>query len=154
MLHPNQLALAELQQLKYVDLHTLYEKQRTKDVYSEELQELLKSLQQKNTHSSNLHLNIAKYLEQIEVNFINEHAINDLVVDIAIPERKLAIEVDGPTHFAFKSREPLGHTVFKRRLLHSMGWTVVSIPYWDWNNLDTDEDKRNYLKKVISPSFY
>jgi very-short-patch-repair endonuclease len=31
-----------------------------------------------------------------------------LVVDIAIPERKLAIEIDGPGHYTLNTQQPVG----------------------------------------------
>ena len=53
----------------------------------------------------------------------------DLVIDWR--GERLAIEVDGPSHFA--GREPTGATLFKRRQLKHLGWRLVSVPYWEWD---------------------
>jgi nicotinamide riboside kinase len=47
--------------------------------------------------------------------------------------RQVAIEVDGPSHFL--GRKPTGTTMLKRQQLRHLGWRLVSIPYWGWNEL-------------------
>jgi hypothetical protein len=47
--------------------------------------------------------------------------------------RQVAIEVDGPSHFV--KRKPTGATMIKHRQLRHLGWRLVSIPYWEWNEL-------------------
>jgi hypothetical protein len=32
--------------------------------------------------------------------------------------------------------EPNGSTLMKRRLLEQLGYTVVSLPYWEWEDLE------------------
>ncbi len=50
-------------------------------------------------------------------------------LDLAFERDRVAIEVDGPTHFAAnRRRHALGHTRFKRRILRALGWAVVSVP--------------------------
>ncbi|PRW44947.1 squamosa promoter binding -like 5 [Chlorella sorokiniana] len=81
-----------------------------------------------------------------------EHAVVGFSVDIAVPARRLAVEVDGPTHFcrnvlpsegtssssgtindaqatlsSSKSAHALGATLLKRRLLQRQGWAVISV---------------------------
>jgi len=55
----------------------------------------------------------------------------DVVVDWR--GERLAIEVDGPSHFV--GREPTGATLLKRRQLKHFGWRLVSVPYWEWGEL-------------------
>ncbi len=45
---------------------------------------------------------------------------------------RIAVEVDGPFHYAINAVKPLGHTIGRRRILRAGGWRVVSIPYYDW----------------------
>ena len=71
--------------------------------------------------SSKLHLDVARHLTGIMPGVRNEESINGLMVDIAIAEMNLVIEVEGPLHNAINSRVPLGATVFKHRLLKAMG---------------------------------
>jgi hypothetical protein len=46
----------------------------------------------------------------------------------------IAIEVDGPSHFV--GREPSGATLLKRRQLRHFGWKLVSVPCWEWKELE------------------
>ena len=41
--------------------------------------------------------------------------------------RRIAVEMDGPMHFAVNSRHLTGSTVLKRRQLTAMGWEVISV---------------------------
>jgi hypothetical protein len=47
--------------------------------------------------------------------------------------QRVAIEVDGPSHFV--GRKPTGATMLKRRQLRHLGWHLVSVPYWEWDEL-------------------
>jgi hypothetical protein len=87
-------------------------------------------------------------------------------IDIANLEEKIAIEVDGPSHFISdidEVHETSGHkkliarklehhfrwaddrhridgrTALKHRLLTLLGWKVIHLPYWEWNALRGDE---------------
>ena len=42
-------------------------------------------------------------------------------------ERRIAIEVDGPPHFAVNCPHPLGKTALKQRQLRAFGWDVISV---------------------------
>ena len=68
-------------------------------------------------------------------------------LDLAQPESKLAVEVDGPSHFLtdLSTRENVvdGATRFKMRQLRSFGWTVSHICYLDW--YDKSESERRQL---------
>jgi len=79
-------------------------------------------------------------------------------------ELLVAIEVDGPSHFAYATpvapsmgeetqmsgaadggtavfrRVPLGATAMKRRHLVRAGYTVVSVPFWEWDALNKHND--------------
>ena len=67
---------------------------------------------------------------------------------------RLAIEVDGPSHF--EGREPTSATRFKRRQLKHLGWRLVSVPYWEWdetNHRDKStecERRAAYLLRLLS----
>jgi hypothetical protein len=45
----------------------------------------------------------------------------------------VAFEVDGPSHFV--GRKPNGATLLKRRQLRYLSWHLVSIPYWEWDEI-------------------
>ena len=44
----------------------------------------------------------------------------------------IAIEVDGPSHFLYKSVRPTGSTIIKRRQLQRAGWRLIPVPYFEW----------------------
>lgn len=63
-----------------------------------------------------------------------------LLVDVALPQLRIAVEADGPTHFlrnrASKDGRPLpdGPTLARNHLLRHHGWHVVAVPYWVFND--------------------
>ncbi len=110
--------------------------------------QLINSINNNISYPSSFHLDCAKYLKSMDIEFKNEIEINGLIVDICFSKTNIIIELNGPLHYAHQSRKPLGPTEFKIRLLIAMGWQVISIPWWDWSYLNND-DKYNYLKNKI-----
>ena len=45
---------------------------------------------------------------------------------------QVAVEVDGPSHFIGRSRQPTGATLLKHRQLRYFGWRLEIVPYWEW----------------------
>ncbi|KAJ1471203.1 hypothetical protein T484DRAFT_3543624 [Baffinella frigidus] len=63
-----------------------------------------------------------------------------------VPGVKWAVEVDGPTHYLGDARTPSGSTLLKRKQLGQLGYTVVPVPFWEWDALGGEEAKlRRYL---------
>ena len=73
----------------------------------------------------------------------------DAVIEVGGSE--VAVEVDGPTHFV--GQTPTGATALKRRQLRAAGWSLVVVPYWEWNALgrDNDEAREVYMRRALSP---
>jgi very-short-patch-repair endonuclease len=72
----------------------------------------------------------------------------NLSIDIAAVTAagvQLAIEVDGPTHFVSPGNRLNGPTQFRTRMLAAQGYTVIGIPYWEWNACKTAEERLEYL---------
>lgn len=74
---------------------------------------------------------------------------------------KVAVEFDGPNHFT-RTREtedgskpppprPLGHTVLKYRLLKKQGWTVVRVPYYEFDKIPfwASMERQRYLQRLL-----
>jgi len=82
---------------------------------------------------------------------VPEHRAAGLAaVDAALPASKVAIEFDGPSHFfANAPASPVGGTRFKRALLRSQGWTVVSVPSSHWAQLGSDEQRTAYAAVAL-----
>jgi len=47
--------------------------------------------------------------------------------------KRIAVEVDGPSHFIGRSQQPTGATLLKHRQLRHFGWQLEIVPYWEWN---------------------
>ncbi len=71
-------------------------------------------------------------------------------IDVAVVDRRIALEFDGPSHFTTNTLEPLGHTRLRDRLLSAMGWRVVSIPFFEWGRLHQAEQKDRYVQQRLS----
>jgi very-short-patch-repair endonuclease len=73
-------------------------------------------------------------------------------LDLAQPESKLAIEVDGPSHYLrdVSSGENVvnGATRLKTRQLRSFGWTVAHISFLDWDHKSESERRQLVAAKL------
>ncbi|MBL0941511.1 MAG: F-box-like domain-containing protein [Alphaproteobacteria bacterium] len=106
------------------------------------------------TPISSFQSEVMNYIQQIfpEIEFESEYWIEDLYscVDIAIPSRRMIIEVDGIHHFIRtinnthirKSQDRL-----RDRILHELGWKVIRISYRDFQG--TEQAKINYISKIL-----
>ncbi|MEN9471817.1 MAG: hypothetical protein RL214_1173 [Pseudomonadota bacterium] len=66
---------------------------------------------------------------------------------MASPENKIALQVNGPSHYQGKILNISSR--FNNYLLEKLGWSVVVVPYFEWNKL-TDDDKDSYLCNKLS----
>eukprot|EP00529_Nitzschia_sp_RCC80_P003478 CAMPEP_0113514116 /NCGR_PEP_ID=MMETSP0014_2-20120614/40231_1 /TAXON_ID=2857 /ORGANISM="Nitzschia sp." /LENGTH=1125 /DNA_ID=CAMNT_0000410579 /DNA_START=159 /DNA_END=3532 /DNA_ORIENTATION=+ /assembly_acc=CAM_ASM_000159 len=79
----------------------------------------------------------------------------------------LAVEFDGPNHFtrvehlnrrgdpgSFEPPRALGHTVLKYRLLKKQGWTVVRVPYYEFDRIPfwASMERQRYLQRKLKTS--
>ena len=71
----------------------------------------------------------------------------DAVVEV--DGEKIGVEVDGPTHFL--GRKPTGSTILKHRQVTNLeGVALVSVPYWEWNELGKDRSKKQqHLRSLL-----
>jgi len=77
-------------------------------------------------------------LEHIGWSHTFEHVtVEGLSLDLAQPDSKRAIEVDGPSHYLkdATSGEYIvnGATQFKSRLLRSFGWRVAHVAFFEFD---------------------
>jgi hypothetical protein len=54
-----------------------------------------------------------------------------------------AVEFDRPSHF-LTCRLPVGGTLMKRLHLELLGYTVVSLPFWEWDQLKGSDEREKY----------
>lgn len=65
-----------------------------------------------------------------------------------MPSEKVALEVDGPHHFARNTLRPLA-TLFSRALLLEVrGWRVASVPFFAWEGAE-EAARRALLRGLL-----
>ena len=102
--------------------------------------------------TSNGQREVGESLRRLNISYELEYTTADGLfrIDVAIVDRHIAIEFDGPSHFTRNTLEPLGHTRLRARLLSAMGWHVVSIPFFEWDRLHQSTQKDAYVKLRVS----
>ncbi|XP_068428767.1 FAST kinase domain-containing protein 3, mitochondrial-like [Clinocottus analis] len=68
--------------------------------------------------------------------------------------RRVALCLDGEKHFCSNTRHLLGKEATKRRHLRRMGYEVVQIPYFEFEELMTQKKQVQYLHKKIFPTVF
>lgn len=85
------------------------------------------------SHITRFQSNVMDVLNDMGHRTISEASIGGLSVDIWLPNLGVAVEVDGPMHFASNDHtHVLGATRLKRRLLRALGAQHVSVPFHEW----------------------
>ncbi len=119
---------------------------------------------QKTSEPSQLQRQVYRALRELEVKFIEVFIVSELgySVDARLllgTDRKVVLEVDGPSHFleAYVRKDlakpsglrETGATFLKHRQLKRAGWTVVQVPYWEWDAL-TRAQQAPYLRDKLA----
>ncbi|EOD24931.1 hypothetical protein EMIHUDRAFT_115722 [Emiliania huxleyi CCMP1516] len=100
---------------------------------------------------------VAAALAAVQHGFEEEHLEprTGYSLDLALPSSRLAVEVDGPSHFLLPDgrdvRKPNGPTLLKRRLLAAAGWRVISVPFYEWDGFATANERHTYLERAVAP---
>lgn len=80
---------------------------------------------------------------------VSEGCVQGMSVDIWVPAAGLALEVDGPLHFAAnRPQHALGPTRLKRRLLRRCGVRAVALPFYEWKAREPAE-RLEYLRQLL-----
>ena len=45
-----------------------------------------------------------------------------------------------------------GSTLLKHRLLTQLGWTVVNVPYFEWNQCRNQQRREDYMRSLLLPT--
>ncbi|KAJ1486224.1 hypothetical protein T484DRAFT_1790559 [Baffinella frigidus] len=119
-------------------------------------EECLQAFTGQGSSESRLQRDVAAELKRVwsEVEMEEEYrdARSGYSIDVLVRRRSAAgstewaVEVDGPSHFLADARTPSGSTLLKRKQLGQLGYTVVPVPFWEWDALRGEEAKRWYLE--------
>jgi len=158
---PGTLAVAELQQLVYVDVHARASGVELPPV-SAALKGLMEDAVEVREPNGNLRTedSISSLLTAIgfeherEVQLLEDYG-SFMAIDFACKERKIAVEYDGRHHYLTwlkkRNKEPRenGKSKAKTRLMKQLGWTVVNMDYEDVVGLEDREldDNEKEMKK-------
>ncbi|KAM7486416.1 hypothetical protein LguiA_002425 [Lonicera macranthoides] len=99
--------------------------------------------------TSSFQREVARLLVSTGLDWVREYAVDGYTLDAVIIDRKIALEIDGPTHFSRNSGVPLGHTMLKRRYIAAAGWKLVSLSYQEWEEIQGEFDQLNYLREIL-----
>ncbi|XP_010251452.1 PREDICTED: uncharacterized protein LOC104593377 [Nelumbo nucifera] len=106
-----------------------------------------KRFNQKTT--SSFQKEVARLLVSTGLDWVREYAVDGYTLDAVLVDQKVALEIDGPTHFSRNSGTPLGHTMLKRQYITAAGWKLVSLSYQEWEELQGEFEQLNYLRKIL-----
>jgi hypothetical protein len=100
---------------------------------------------------SNDQREVGESLHRLGISYEVEYIAADGLpsIDLAIVDRRIALELDGPSHFTTNTLEPLGHIRMRGRLLSAMGWHVVSIPCFEWSRLRQPYERDVYVQRRV-----
>ncbi|XP_022154571.1 RAP domain-containing protein, chloroplastic isoform X2 [Momordica charantia] len=106
-----------------------------------------KRFNQKTT--SSFQKEVARLLISTGREWIREYVVDGYTLDAVLVDEKVALEIDGPTHFSRNTGVPLGHTVLKRRYITAAGWKAVSVSHQEWEELHGEVEQLNYLREIL-----
>ncbi|MEM7518781.1 MAG: RAP domain-containing protein, partial [Planctomycetota bacterium] len=102
---------------------------------------------------SQLQRDVSATLEQMgwshRVGYVTKEGFS---LDLARPVSKVALEVVGPSRSLVctetRERTPNGAMQFESRLLRSVGWTILHVPFYEWEGKALAERRELLMRKL------
>ncbi|KAH9605780.1 hypothetical protein KSS87_004658 [Heliosperma pusillum] len=118
--------------------------------------------------TSSFQKEVARLLYGTGLEWVKEYDLDAYSLDAALVNKKLALEIDGVTHFSRNTGAhshcsailvgvftfgvvwvPLGHTMLKRRHVAASGWNLVSVSHQEWQELQGSIEQEEYLRQIL-----
>ncbi|XP_052172093.1 RAP domain-containing protein, chloroplastic [Diospyros lotus] len=101
------------------------------------------------TVTSSFQNEVARLLLSTGLDWVREYAVDGYTLDAVLVDQKVALEIDGPTHFSRNSGVPLGNTMLKRRYMAARGWKIASVSHQEWEKLQGECAQLKYLREIL-----
>ncbi|KAG2722360.1 hypothetical protein I3760_02G125000 [Carya illinoinensis] len=102
-----------------------------------------------NKITSSFQKEVARLLVNTGLDWVREYVVDGYTLDAVLVEKKVALEIDGPTHFSRNTGAPLGHTMLKRRYITAGGWKIYSLSHLEWEELQGGSEQLDYLREIL-----
>ncbi|XP_060208958.1 RAP domain-containing protein, chloroplastic [Lycium barbarum] len=99
--------------------------------------------------TSSFQKEVAGLLVSTGLDWVKEYAVDGYTLDAAVIDKRVALEIDGPTHFSRNLGSPLGHTMLKRRSIAAASWKLISVPHQEWEELRGGFEQLEFLRGII-----
>lgn len=99
--------------------------------------------------TSSFQKEVARLLVSTGLDWVKEYVVHGYSIDAALIDQKVALEIDGLTHFSRNSGVPLGHTMLKRRYITTAGWKLISVSHQEWEELQGEFEQLDYLRGLV-----
>ncbi|KAK7390019.1 hypothetical protein VNO78_25317 [Psophocarpus tetragonolobus] len=99
--------------------------------------------------TSSFQKEVGRLLVSTGLEWVKEYVVDCYTLDAVLINKKLALEIDGPTHFSRNTGVPLGHTMLKRRYITAAGWKVATVSYQEWEELQGAFEQVEYLRNIL-----
>ena len=104
--------------------------------------------------SSHLHDQVSIVLNKMNKVFLKEYYFRSYFLDLAFPEDKLCIEVNGPAHYIPGTNRYFGAEILRRKILIKSGWKIATVPYHDWDKLKSEAGSERIFESDNRASFF
>lgn len=74
----------------------------------------------------------------------------DIKADIYLPQMRLAVEVNGQTHYIAGSDQLTARSVFRTGLVQDLGLKALSINHRDWSALKGLQSKKEHFASLLA----
>ena len=100
-------------------------------------------------NESQFQRNVQDYLDHMEPGmWRSEVQCPETLYSLDLVKDRIVIEVDGPSHFIW-DRKVTFATMIKREILKLYGWTVKSVPFFEWDGLKSQSERVQYLSHLL-----